>query len=205
MPQPSHGARGCKVVDHWDKVWQEKAPDAVSWAQDAPGQSLALIDAHASVGRAIDIGAGASTLADALLARGYEVTALDISGDALAHIRDRLGDRIQYHVGDARHPPAGPFDLWHDRAVFHFLAAPADQAAYMQAMADRVRPGGIAILATFAPDGPETCSGLPVARHDADSLSAMAQGFTRIAEAREVHTTPWGAPQPFTYVVLRRD
>ena len=193
---------------HWDGVFTTKAADEVSWHQAEPATSLRLLAAAAPPPAAVvDVGAGAGVLPDRLLATGWtDVTVLDVSGAAVAAVRDRLGERIAYVVTDllAWAPPRG-YDAWHDRAVFHFLVDTADRARYVDVAARAVRPGGVAVVATFAADGPTSCSGLPTARYDADALAAVfAPRFVAEASAREEHGTPFGTVQPFTWVVLRR-
>lgn len=153
------------------------------------------------------VGAGTSTLADALLEGGAHVVAVDVSAVALDRLATRTGrhERLRTVVGDVCTVDVGTVDVWHDRAVLHFLTEPADQEAYARNMARTVRPGGHAVVATFAPDGPERCSGLPVQRHDARSLARLFEpAFTLVDHQPHRHVTPWGAEQPFTYAVFRR-
>jgi SAM-dependent methyltransferase len=197
----------------WEAIHSRKQVDAVSWWQEADQLWLDLLDAVAvdPAGHVVDVGAGSSLFCDALLARGFAlVTALDLSATALSRLRLRAGatdGRLQTLVGDVRSfTPTTPVALWHDRAVFHFLTEPADRAAYRASLHRALSPDGVAVVATFAPDGPSSCSGLPVQRYDpADLVDAL--GFhpddVRSAEHR-VHTTPWGAAQPFTVVVLSK-
>jgi SAM-dependent methyltransferase len=196
--------------DHWDTVYAERGDD-VSWFQDLPRRSLDFLDrcavpASASV---LDVGGGASRLVDHLLARGHrDVTVVDLSTKAL----DLAADRLQHpaevswvasDVLDWR--PGRSFDVWHDRAALHFLTEPADQARYAELVREHLSPGGLLVVATFAPDGPQQCSGLPVARHDAGSLQrVLGPGLSVVLAEREEHRTPWGSVQPFTWVVLRR-
>lgn len=155
---------------HWDAVFASRDLDTVSWFEDTPTHSVELLrQQHGSV---IDIGAGASRLPDALLSDGRDdITVLDISQEALAVTRERLGStegRGTYVVSDVLSwEPAHTYDAWHDRAVFHFLTAPADRAAYVDLAARAVSPDGLLVLATFGQDGPTSCSGLPTARHSA--------------------------------------
>nr|WP_277602239.1 class I SAM-dependent methyltransferase [Nocardioides sp. KC13] len=160
----------------------------------------------AASGRVIDVGAGASNLADVLVSAGYDVTVLDISSNALAQVRERLGRQAAYVLADVLSwTPAASYDVWHDRAVFHFLTDPDDQARYVDLAATAVGTGGGLVMGTFAPAGPESCSGLPTARHDAGSLARLfAESFTLEHSETEEHVTPWGAVQPFTWAVLRR-
>lgn len=197
---------------HWDEVWSHRAVDEVSWFRAEPATSVRLVDAAGLVtgSAVVDVGGGASTLPGRLLDRGLDVTVLDVSSVALDVARRVLGERaeaVHWVVADVTTwHPSRRYDLWHDRAVFHFLVEPTDQDRYVAAAADAVAPGGALVLATFAPDGPSTCSGLPVARYDADDLAArFAPAFVREASEREVHRTPAGGDQAFTWVVLRRD
>lgn len=198
---------------HWDEVWHDRDPTDVSWFQPDVARSLRLVtevcpDRDAPV---IDVGGGASLLVDALLDAGYsDVTVLDIAAAALHHAQERLGDRadaVRWVVADAtRHDHDHGVAVWHDRAVFHFLTGDADRARYVERLTAAVRPGGHAVIATFAADGPEQCSGLTVRRHDPDELaSAVGAAFTPIRFEREVHRTPWGTEQAFTIGVFRHD
>lgn len=198
---------------HWEGVYRGKAERETSWYREHLATSLALIDALAldKATPVIDIGGGRATLVDDLLARGYtDVAVLDLSESALAQARERLGAtgaNVAWHVADATRAalPEAHYGLWHDRAVFHFLVDEAAREAYVAQAARAVRPGGHAIVATFAPDGPEKCSGLPVRRYAASELAAaFAPGFERVRDLHEEHATPWGAAQPFTWVVLAR-
>jgi len=192
--------------EHWQKVYEKRAPSEVSWFQVEARTSLALIDACQLSHEApvLDVGAGASTLVDGLLARGYtDITLLDIADTAFAVTRARLPDApIRYLVSDiTRWTPDRTFTLWHDRAVFHFLTDDADRAAYRRALAAAVPVGGHVILATFALDGPERCSGLPVRRYSAVSLAQELEGVARPVEERaERHVTPSAAEQSFVFV-----
>lgn len=197
---------------HWNEVYGSRADDEVSWFQALPSTSVRLVGlatrGHpgASV---IDVGAGTSTLVDTLLDAGHEMTVLDVSGEALATIAERLGPRaeqVQRVQADLLHwQPRRTYDVWHDRAVFHFLTAEADVAAYVQLAVDAVAPEGGLILGVFAPDGPTSCSGLPTSRYDASTLAEQfAAAFVLQHEERELHSTPTGAVQAFTWVVLRR-
>jgi SAM-dependent methyltransferase len=198
---------------HWDSVYRVKDEAQTSWFRAHLDESLRLIDALALPADAplIDIGGGRATLVDDLLARGFgAVSVLDLSAVALGEARQRLGDdarRVHWIVGDITtvELPAACYALWHDRAVFHFLTEAADRARYATQMTRAVREGGYAIVATFAPDGPQKCSDLPVCRYDAAALAAeFAPAFVRVDAGGYVHTTPAGRAQPFTHVVLRR-
>ena len=197
---------------HWESVYQSKRADEVSWFQREPALSRELIHRLAPdrSSRIIDVGGGASTLADVLLADGYRaLTVLDIADGALAQARARLGERagrVEWMAGDVRTVdlPVGAFDVWHDRAVFHFLMDPRDRAAYAAQLRRAVRPGGHAIVATFAEDGPATCSGLPVVRYSAEALHReFGEDLAPVESVRERHTTPSGHSQSFVYCVFR--
>lgn len=196
---------------HWDDVYRRKGATAVSWFRPHLDVSLALLKAAGLGGaRVVDVGGGASTLVDDLLAAGAaHVTVVDLAAEGLAIARARLGDdpRVAWRVGDiggiALEP--GGFDLWHDRAVLHFIHEPDALARYAAQAARAVRPGGGAVIGGFAPDGPERCSGLPVARRDAAAIADILGDAFELVEARaELHTTPAGSPQSFAWVRLRR-
>jgi hypothetical protein len=196
---------------HWDQAYANGA-EARSWFQTEAAHSLHMIDL-AGVDRdaaIIDVGGGASTLVDSLLARGYtDLEVLDISSTALALTRRRLGaaaSAVTWLCLDLLSwIPQRTYALWHDRAVFHFLTDPAQRARYLRTLTQATAPGSSAVFGCFAPDGPDHCSGLPVARYDARSLAAcLGQGWTVISADREEHLTPRGSIQPFTWVVLQR-
>ena len=197
---------------HWENVYRTKGERDVSWFQETPAVSLALIAAASATRESaiIDIGGGASRLVDALLDEGYaDVTILDVSEAALAAAKARLGNaaaRAGWIVSDvtAWKPPRR-YDLWHDRAAFHFLTDAADRRAYVDCLTQALRPGGHAIIATFALDGPERCSGLPVVRYDATSLGhALGSDFDLIETRRHDHATPMGSTQRFQFSLFRR-
>ena len=196
---------------HWQRVYTTKKPAELSWYQLEPEISLRLLTAlPRGEGRIIDVGGGESRLVDRLLQAGYtEITVLDVSPAALEQSRRRLGAQafqVRWLAADilASESP-GQFDLWHDRAVFHFLTDPAEQARYTAIAAQSIVPGGYLVIGTFALDGPEKCSGLNVCRYDAAGLAARFAGdFTPVSDCRHLHTTPWGKPQPFTFCVLHR-
>jgi SAM-dependent methyltransferase len=202
------------LSEHWDAVYRRH--DAHSWEQARPRIALGLLDAVGVPADAgvLDLGGGDGALAAALLKRGHtDITVVDISPEALAAGRTRLGaasDAVNWLAADVRlWRPLGTFDLWHDRALFHFLVDPADRECYGEAMRSGTSPGAVAIIGTFAADGPTQCSGLPVARYDADSLidgirTASGLDWELLQSAREDHHTPSGALQPFTWVALRR-
>jgi methyltransferase family protein len=195
---------------HWDSVYADTAVDRVSWYQDAPSLSLELI-ARLGVERdaaVIDVGGGASTLADHLVEAGVvDVSVLDVSAAALAEGRRRLGDAapVSWLNEDLlAWRPERRFDLWHDRAVFHFLVSSADRETYMQTLRSAIRAEGFVVIATFASNGPKSCSGLPVARYSAAGLSGLlGAGFEVVETRREEHITPGGVMQPLTWVAGR--
>ena len=197
---------------HWQKVYLEKGEQEVSWTQPSPEPSLGLIETFAPSRQAsiVDIGGGASRLVDALCDRGYQaITVLDLSEAALASARQRLGPQgghVRWIAADATvWEPPQPFDLWHDRAAFHFLVDVSDRKAYLERLVRGVKAGGHAIIATFALDGPEKCSGLPVQRYDPASLSAaIGDAFELVDHRPHRHVTPWGAVQSFQFSVLKR-
>jgi SAM-dependent methyltransferase len=197
---------------HWDKVYATKAPDAVSWYRAHLETSLALIERAAS-GKAasiIDIGGGESTLVDDLLLRGYrDLTVLEVSQVAFDVTKKRLGDaarQLRWIVADVTQASLdlGAYDVWHDRAVFHFLTERKQREAYVRQVAHAVRPGGHVIVSTFGPDGPAKCSGLDVVRYDADSLRAEFGPRVHFVESsKELHETPFGTTQQFLYCHCR--
>jgi ubiquinone/menaquinone biosynthesis C-methylase UbiE len=198
---------------HWERVYADRADDAFSWFQRHPLRSLSLIAASGvdSDAAIIDVGGGASRLTAELLSQGFvDLWVLDIAVTALAVARKQLGasaDRVHWIEEDVTRvdlPPAR-FDIWHDRAVFHFLTDPRERAAYVGAALRAVKPGGYLIIAAFAEDGPERCSGLPVARYDAASLaSQFGDGCSLLRTEEEIHLTPAGKEQHFRYCLLRR-
>jgi len=193
---------------HWEKIYAQKAPDQVSWYRPHLEASLALIE-QAGAGPSssiIDVGAGESTLVDDLLARGYSnLTVLDISRVAIAASRKRLSDaakRVCWLVADITQAELEPaaYDVWHDRAVFHFLTTVADRRAYVRQVVRSVRRGGHVIISAFGTEGPTRCSGLEVVRYDAESLHAeFGANFRLISSSRQLHETPFGTTQQFLY------
>jgi 2-polyprenyl-3-methyl-5-hydroxy-6-metoxy-1,4-benzoquinol methylase len=199
--------------NHWENIHQTKTPAEVSWYQEHSLKSLEYI-AGAGIdlsGRIIDIGGGISTLVDDLLAQGYlDITVLDISLAALQTAQQRLGARAKHVTwleADILQVklPHQAFDLWHDRAVFHFLTEAESRSRYVQTVKHTVKPGGHIIVATFASDGPERCSGLPVARYEPETLhSEFGPEFTLLKSERETHHTPFGTQQKFLYCYCRK-
>lgn len=205
-------AKAHDAKTHWDSVYQTKAPDAVSWYRRHLETSLALIERAAGGLSAsiIDVGGGESTLVDDLLARGYQnVTVLDVSPTAIAVTKQRLGaaaEQVHWLAADVTEvelPPAA-FDVWHDRAVFHFLTAFERRNAYVRNGARAVKPGGHVIVSTFGPEGPTKCSGLDVVRYDAQTLhEQFGVGFRLVESSQELHQTPFGTTQQFLYCYCR--
>ncbi len=207
--------------EHWETVWRTKPATEVSWFQQSAEPCLTLvrrvtapITSSASTPRVLTVGAGASPLVGALLRTGHQMIAVDIAQAALdalvgeldetaaalaeAHLTLVVADVRLLHIDE-------PVDVWHDRAVFHFLVDPDDQVAYVHAATTAVASGGHLVIATFAPSGPSSCSGLPVARHDAASLAAaFAPGFEPVVSFEADHHTPWASAQRFTHAVFRR-
>lgn len=199
--------------DHWEKVYTTKAADNVSWFQAHAELSMRLIRESCPRRDAaiIDVGGGASTLVDELLDDGYpNVTVLDLSSAALAESRRRLGvrgDTVRWMEADITCAEFEPhsFDLWHDRAVFHFLTTKKDRIAYVRQVLQAVKPGGHVIMATFGSDGPSQCSGLPVMRYAPDELHAeFGDAFTLLAHEEQLHHTPFGTDQQFVYCMCRK-
>lgn len=197
---------------HWSEVYRTKAPDAVSWYEAHPAASLALIEAagRGPGARVLDVGGGASRLVDVLLDTGYRhLGVLDVAPEALAVSQARLGVRaeaVEWFAADVlafRSPH--PWDLWHDRAVFHFLTDPGEQARYRDVLLASLAADGQAVIATFGPEGPERCSGLPVQRYSADRLAATLGPALRLVEhGLHVHTTPAGGTQQFLFARFAR-
>lgn len=199
--------------EHWENVYTTKAADEVSWFQEHAALSLKLIreagvPLTASI---INVGGGPSTLVDDLLANGYDnVTVLDPSGTALATAKARLGtlaSKVQWLEANIIETKldSNAYDVWHDRAVFHFLTTAEERHAYVQAVLRAVKPGGLVIVATFAEDGPSKCSGLSVMRYDANELHAeFGEPFVMLGHEKESHHTPGGDEQKFVYCFCRK-
>lgn len=202
-----------ELKQHWNGIYGSRRPDEVSWHQLRLRRSLEMIE-HANVGHAgciVDVGGGLSTLADDLLSQGYSnITVLDISAAALAAARARLGSsagRVTWIEADILQAqlPANHYDVWHDRAVFHFLTREADRKRYVEIVRQSVRPGGHVIVATFGPEGPQKCSNLPTMRYAPGELHLeFGPGFELLESALELHVTPGGKEQQFIYCHCRR-
>jgi len=197
---------------HWEAVYASKGENELSWSQESPAPSIeAIYRAGASrADRFIDIGGGSSRLALALLDRPFEdVTVLDLSAQALAAARARMdarsAQRIHWIAADVTNwEPERRYDVWHDRAAFHFLTQPEAREAYVARLRRALRPGGRVIIATFALDGPERCSGLAVVRYDGETLgAALGPAFVRLETRPHTHVTPWGAEQRFQFSAFR--
>src|SRR5882672_459384 len=192
---------------HWQNVYATKAEKEVSWFQENPAPSLDLIAASgiSSDAAMIDVGGGASRLVDSLIEKGFRrITILDVSAKALEEAKKRLGhrgDEVDWIVADVTAwEPSNTYDLWHDRAAFHFLTESMDRDAYVARLKKAVRPGGHVIIATFAPDGPERCSGVPIVRYDPESLASTHGPAFELAESRKHdHLTPGGNTQRFQF------
>lgn len=193
--------------EHWNKVYGEKREDEVSWFQVRPDASLDLIartrvDPNAKI---VEVGGGASRLVDALLDAGYrDVLVVDIAAPALTQAKARLGSsasRVKWLTSDVtRWEPDAPFDVWHDRAVFHFMVNPEERKAYRETMLRAVKRGGNVIIGTFASDGPERCSGLPVRRYEPNTIAAeLGPDLELVESVREDHVTPGGKVQRFQF------
>lgn len=197
--------------DHWEKIYDTKEDNELSWSQENPETSMTLIGRAGLVPNAavVDIGAGKSRLVKFLLAAGYgNLTVLDVAGTALARMRDRLGSAatsVKWVEADiTRWQPSGAFDLWHDRAVFHFLTKAEDRKAYCACLEEGLKPGGTAIIGTFALDGPSRCSGLPVVRYSPETLAAeLGNDFKLLDSIEEEHRTPAGIIQKFQFSRFR--
>ena len=197
---------------HWDNIYSTKREAEVSWFQERPEPSpelLAFVGAGPT-SAIVDIGGGASQLVDSLLDQGFEqITVMDLSAEALGVARKRLGEKaakVKWIVADATTwEPPQLYDVWHDRATFHFLTSEREQQAYLDRLKRGLRLGGHVIIGAFAPDGPQRCSGLPVARYSAESLATLlGRAFTLVDSRRHEHVTPWGAAQRFQFGAFRR-
>lgn len=205
-------SRSVDAKKYWESIHEENSAGDVSWYRSTPRvalQFLEKLDPRLDA-RALDVGCGQAGIAGHLVERGFRhVSALDISAEAIRRAKEGLGAHagaVDWIEGDVLDLVAdAPFDVWHDCAVLHFFTDALDQRRYCESAMRNVAPGGHAIIATFAPDGPEKCSGLPVQRHDATSIERLLRpGFTPAGSDREIHTTPWGTKQAFQWVLLRR-
>lgn len=197
------------TADHWDSRYADIGDTAVSWFQPIPQVSLDLIASISGpVDSVVDVGGGASRLVDHLLAKGYhDLTVVDLSQESLSASRERVGQApvhwVQTDIRDWQ--PDRTFHVWHDRAAYHFLTDVQDQQRYWTLVRESLPVGGHVVVATFADDGPEMCSGLPVQRYsEQDLAAAMGESFTPVATQREEHVTPSGGTQSFVWVVARR-
>lgn len=201
-----------ETQQHWESVYRAKAPDAVSWYAPHLTASLAYVQRTGlpTSSAVVDVGGGESTLVDDLLDAGYKrISVLDLSTRALEVARERLGVRgrlVDWAVADVLSHDFAPrsVDIWHDRAVFHFLTDAAARERYVAQVLHALRPGGFAIVGTFGPEGPELCSGLPTARYDAPGLHGeFGARFMLLDDRVDLHTTPWGSQQQFVYCFCR--
>jgi len=202
-----------KQTKHWQTVYEQKSSDAVSWYRPHLERSLDFIRSS-GLGldaRIVDVGGGASTLVDDLLTAGHHnLAVIDLADAALQTARQRLGEQadiVDWIVGDVTTPllPDASVDFWHDRAVFHFLTDEQARAEYLGQVMRCVKPHGNVLVATFGLDGPEKCSGLPIARYDADGIhTVFGNAFDKLGDAAEHHETPWGTTQSFVYCFCRR-
>ena len=203
---PSRPSPASQQLRHWDSRYADSDATQVSWYQPKPVMSLDLLDVLGVTRTApiIDVGGGASFLIDELLDRGYsDLTVLDVSSKAIEIARRRVGKsaHVRWLIEDVlTWRPERSYQLWHDRALFHFLTTASEQATYLSVMRTAIRDGGALIMATFAADGPERCSGLPVTRYDGVALERVLAGCRVVERRREDHVTPAGVVQPFTWI-----
>ncbi len=196
-----------ELRDHWNRVYTTKSDEQVSWFEPLPAVSVQMLKAAGVTSEScvIDVGGGDSRLVDYLVAEGLEcVAVLDVSGAALARAKARIGTRAEPLMWIESDVAASwtlkPMDVWHDRAVFHFLTEADARGRYREHLLEVLKPGGSAIIATFAPDGPAKCSGLPVARYSPEALASELGPALHLVESHShMHTTPWGATQSFQY------
>jgi trans-aconitate methyltransferase len=195
------------VKYHWNRVYTNKSDEQISWFEPLPAVSVQMLKAAGMTPEScvVDVGGGDSRLVDYLVAQGLEcVAVLDVSGAALARAKARIGSRadpLMWIESDvAASWTLKPMDIWHDRAVFHFLTEAHARERYREHLVEVLKPGGSAIIATFAPDGPEKCSGLPVARYSPEALASELGPALRLIESQaHTHKTPWGTTQSFQY------
>lgn len=199
--------------DHWERIYKDKSPIKVSWHQKKPTISLALIKKYTQnyTDFILDVGGGASTLSDFLLDEGFNnLTVLDLSSNALAHAKKRLAGKsafIEWKVEDVTcFVPAYEYDIWHDRAVFHFLTSKEDREKYIQVLESSIKAGGVIIIAAFSIGGPTKCSGLEIVQYDAVKLKdELGENFTFVEERNEKHITPTGKEQKFGYYIFTKN
>lgn len=197
--------------NHWEKIYTDKSPQEVSWFQAEPVISLKIIQSIGKDARIIDVGGGASTLVDNLLKPGYaSLAVLDISGKAIEIAKKRLGDKanlVEWHENDiTEFTPPHTYDIWHDRAVFHFMTDKNSRNAYKESLLKSTQSGSHVIIATFAKDGPKKCSGLDTMQHDDPSIrDEFGEEFLLVESLLESHHTPSGNEQQFIYFILRRN
>jgi cyclopropane fatty-acyl-phospholipid synthase-like methyltransferase len=197
---------------HWNKIYSTKTPDQLSWTEDVPAASLAFIDSFklSCDARIIDIGGGESRLAWYLLEKGFRnITVLDISAEAIKRAQEQLGERaalVKWIVSDVTEfQPAEPYDLWHDRATFHFLTTPMQVASYLGHARAALPTGGYLVIGTFSADGPDKCSGLPVRQYSETTLTLeLDNGFNKIRCVTEDHQTPFHTHQSFLFCSFKR-
>jgi ubiquinone/menaquinone biosynthesis C-methylase UbiE len=198
--------------EHWEDVYRRKGPGELSWYRPHLDRSLHFIEKAGLPPTAaiLDVGGGASTLVDDLLARGYtDITVLDVAESAISRAKERLGERgarVTWIVGDVTELalPEHRFDFWHDRAVFHFLMGEAARRRYVEAVRRALKPNGHIVVATFGPAGPDHCSGLPVIRYSAEGIHGeFGDQFRKVGSESEIHHTPWGTEQEFVYCYCR--
>lgn len=193
----------------WDNVYLQKSADEMSWFQEHPDRSLELIrELHLPQNASlIDVGGGDSRLADHLISEGFlDITVLDISEVSLTKLKERLKNKVKYVISDVTEfSPTKQYDLWHDRATFHFLTDIDQVKKYLNVVSAALKPGGNLIISTFSKDGPETCSGLPVRQYSEVELKELfSQNFTNIRCFEDTHVTPWGKSQSFVYCGFRK-
>lgn len=197
--------------NHWRRRWLRHDHEEMGWFQAEPEPSLELVTSHTPEGGSVvDVGGGASLLVDRLLERGFDPTVLDLAQPALSAARARLGARatevMWVHVDVTEARLGTTFDTWHDRAALHFLLTDEERTAYVTTLRDHLVVGGHAVIGTFSPEGPDSCSGLPVRQHStADIEQLLGAGFHRVEDRAVTHTKPSGEAQAFTFVVLRRE
>jgi 2-polyprenyl-3-methyl-5-hydroxy-6-metoxy-1,4-benzoquinol methylase len=196
---------------HWEDVYQKHRPNELGWYQESPDISLRMIESTGvdEDGRIIDVGGGASPLIELLVARGSNVTVLDISSTALEEAKKRLGeasDKVKWIVADiTKYKSTEIYDIWHDRAVFHFLTSPQDRKEYVACLNSALRVGGYLVISTFGPAGPRKCAGLRTMRYSPESLhKEIGDNFHLAESGDEIHLTPTAKEQEFIYCVFKK-